>query len=70
MDTDFISEILRMSENIFSEEELKEIEQFIYRNNNGNEPMTLLLKRAFTIEEDNPKPIELKKGESYLDKVV
>jgi len=55
---------------IFSAEELKEIEQFIYRNNNDNEPMTLLLKRAFTIEEENSKLIELGKEESHLDKVV
>ena len=70
MDTDFTREILRLSEEIFSAEELKEIEQFIYRNNNDNEPMTLLLKRAFTIEEENSKLIELGKEESHLDKVV
>ncbi|MBW2652923.1 MAG: hypothetical protein JRC57_07585 [Deltaproteobacteria bacterium] len=70
MDTDFTREILRLSGGIFSAEELKEIEQFIYRNNNDNEPMTLLLKRAFTIEEENSKLIELGKEESHLDKVV
>lgn len=70
MDTDFTREILRLSEKIFSAEELKEIEQFIYRNNNDNEPMTLLLKRAFTIEEENSKLIELGKEESHFDKVV
>ena len=70
MDTDVIREILRRSEEIFRAEELKEIERFICRNNSDNGSMTLLLKRAFTIEEENPKLIELGKDESHLDKVV
>ena len=70
MDAEYTRKILKLSEKIFRAEELKEIERFVHRNNNDNGPMTLLLKRAFTIEEENTKPIELEKDEPHLDKVV
>ena len=70
MDASFTREILSLSGEIFDAKELKEIEQFIHRNNDYDEPMTLLLKRTFAIERRNTKPIELGKEESLLDKVV
>lgn len=70
MDADLTREILRLSEKIFSTEELKEIERFVYRTNRDDEPMTLLLKRAFIIEEENSKLRERRKEESDLNPVV
>ena len=70
MDAGFVKKILSQIREIFDTEELKEVEQFIDRNNNYNDPMTLLLKRTFAIDRENTKPIELGKEELPLDKVA
>ena len=71
MDTNSIRKILSLSGEIFDAEELKKVEQFIHRNNNYNEPMTLLLKRRFTIKRKRTTPLESKKEpSSLLDEVV
>ncbi len=70
MNTDCTGEVLNLSREIFNREELREIEQFIHRNNNYDESMTLLLKRTFVIERENTKLIEPVNDESNLDKVV
>ena len=67
---DLTREILRRSKEIFSAEELVNIERFVYRNNRDDEPMTLLLKRSFVIEEENSKRMELREKESQLDPVI
>ena len=40
--------------------ELKRIEQFINRNNKYNEPMTLLLKRTFSIKQERTVSCQVK----------
>jgi hypothetical protein len=45
-----IREILNLCRGVFDGEELKRLETFIMNNNSYNEPMTLLLKRAFRIK--------------------
>lgn len=70
MDASSIREILSLSREIFNAGELKKVEQFIRRNNNYNEPITLLLKRAFIIKRKSTKPIEPKEEPSLLDEVV
>jgi len=70
MDTNSIMEVLRLSGEIFDTEELKKVEQFIHRNNNYNEPMTLLLKRRFTIKSKCTTLLESKKEPSLLDGLI
>jgi hypothetical protein len=45
-----IREILSLCRGVFDGEELTRLERFIRNNNSYNEPMTLLLKRAFRIK--------------------
>jgi len=65
-----VREILGLSGKIFDAEELKKVEQFIHQNNNYNEPMTLLLKRMFTIKWEHTIPLESEKEPSLLDEIV
>ncbi len=53
MGTGSIREILSLAREVFDESELRKIKRFIHHNNNYNEPMTLLLKRRFTVKRDN-----------------
>lgn len=70
INNNFIREILSLSGEIFDAEELRGLEQFIYQNNNYNGPMTLLLKKTFTIKRKHTAPFESKKELSLLDGVV
>ena len=70
MDASCTREILRRGEHIFDADEWKAIKRFINRNNRDDEPMTLLLKRAFTIQEEYPKRVEQGEEEPHLDRVV
>lgn len=70
MSTNYIRKILRLSEEIFDAEEVKKIKQFIHQNNNYNEPITLLLKRDFTIKRKRTTPLKSKKEESLFGGVV
>lgn len=70
MDTNYIKKISSLGKDVFNEEELKKVEQFVYRNNNYNKPMTLLLKRTFTIKRRLATPIEAKKEQSFFNEAV
>lgn len=70
MRADCVRAILKQSEEIFKGDELKKVTAFVERNNRDSEPMTLLLRRSFTIEETNAKGIQPKKEEPHLNQVV
>ena len=47
-----LRKIMSESRRIFDEGELEKVEQFVYQNNEYNEPMTFLLKRAFRVKRE------------------
>ena len=65
-----IREVMHVCKENFDEVELKRIEEFINRNNKYNEPMTLLLKRTFSIKQEHTAPYELDQDEEDVDKEV
>ena len=65
-----VREILRLSEGVFDAKEMRKVEQFIYRNNNFNDSMTLLLKRSFDVKKRHPEPLKSDKEQSLFDEAV
>jgi hypothetical protein len=70
MNTNSIKEISNLSKEIFDAKGLKKVEQFIHRNNNYNQPMTLLLKRKFTVKKKHTIPLESKKEQALPDGII
>jgi hypothetical protein len=58
MDATIVRGILRLSEEVFDAKELRKVEQFIYRNNNFKDPMTLLFKRSFDVKRKRTAPLK------------
>lgn len=65
-----LRKIMAASKEIFDVGELEKVEQFVYQNNNYNEPMTFLLKRAFTIRREESASRTSEKTESGCDRKV
>jgi len=65
-------EVMTLCKNNFNEVELKRIEQFINRNNKYNEPMTLLLKRSFSIKQESTVsyPVDQDREEGVASKAL
>jgi hypothetical protein len=70
MDANIVRGILRLSEGVFDAKEMRKVEQFIYRNNNFNDSMTLLLKRSFDVKKRHPEPLKSDKEQSLFDEAV
>jgi hypothetical protein len=60
--------IMTACKEIFDVLELEKVEQFVYQNNDYNEPMTLLLKRAFTIKREQVTSRTSEKARSGCDR--
>ena len=70
MDTNIVREVLRLSEEVFDAKELRKIEQFIYRNNNFKDPMTLLFKRSFDVKRRHTASLKSEKKQLPSDGAV
>ena len=65
-----IREVMTLCKDCFNEADLKRIEQFIHRNNKYNDPMTLLLKRAFSIKQERPVSNKVDRVREAVDRKV
>jgi len=63
-----LRKIMTASKEIFTGAEWENVEQFIHRNNDYNEPMTFLLKRSFTIKREQAALCASEKAESGCDR--
>lgn len=70
MDSNAIREILSLSREVFDADDLKKVERFIHQNNNYNEPMTLLLKKTFTVKRKRSTAPESEKEPLLIDGVT
>ncbi len=70
MDSSAIGEILSLSREIFDAGDVKKVERFIHQNNNCNGPMTLLLKRTFTVKRERSTAPESEEEPLLLDGVT
>ena len=63
-----IREVISLCKEGFDDEQLKSIEQFIHRNNKYNEPMTLLLKRTFSIKREHTASYQVDQNGEGVDR--
>jgi hypothetical protein len=65
-----IREVMALCKNCFNEVDVKRIEQFVHRNNTYNDPMTLLLKRTFSIKQERPASYKVDQAQEDVDRKV
>lgn len=63
-----LRKIMTASKKIFDVGEWEKVEQFVYQNNDYNEPMTFLLKRAFTVKREQGATRTPEKVQSGCDR--
>jgi hypothetical protein len=63
-----LRKIMTASKKIFDVGEWEKVEQFVYQNNDYNEPMTFLLKRAFTVKREQVATRTPEKVQSGCDR--
>ena len=63
-----LRKIMTASKKIFDVGEWEKVEQFVYQNNDYNEPMTVLLKRAFTVKREQVATRTPEKVQSGCDR--
>ena len=63
-----LRKIMTASKEIFDVGEREKVEQFVYQNNDYNEPMTFLLKRAFTVKREQGATRTPEKVQSGCDR--
>jgi hypothetical protein len=68
--TSGIREVLTLCKDYFSEADLKRLEQFIYRNNTYNDPMTILLKRTFSIKRERPASYKTDQARENVERKI
>jgi hypothetical protein len=70
MGSNAIREILSLSREVFDADDLKKVERFIHQNNSYREPMTLLLKKTFTVKRQRSTAPESEKEPLLIDGVT
>jgi hypothetical protein len=63
-----LRKIMTAAKEIFDAGEWEKVEQFVYQNNDYNEPMTFLLKRAFTVKREQGATRTPEKVQSGCDR--